>query len=241
MQFDWKTGLPPFFATGVMLIGWVVQPWGKLGNILFFFLTGLTVILGILLLQKKNHELHTIREAEKVKRVLSMQRHDFLNHVQVLMGYQTLKKPERIASYLQKLVQEAGHERNISEIHYPPLAVTLLTLSHEYKQWDWNVRINDRFQLPSMDQEKDVLSLIQAFFPWLANWAKSHSDWTKIRLALSQEDQQAFLTVEMFSDDGSIVSFPVSEMDWEQINKELKKWKGQVEPLHENQGWLITY
>jgi hypothetical protein len=150
----------PFSPTFIILMCWVFQPWEMIGSILFFLAALIALLGGIYFSHVKRTEQALVNEAERIKQILSRQRHDWMNHVQVLMGYQSMKKTERIQSYLQKLVHEATKERTISEIRYPPLAVALLTLSYRYQQWDWNVKVESKFQLPNQEDEQHLLRIV---------------------------------------------------------------------------------
>nr|WP_232345629.1 Spo0B domain-containing protein [Paenactinomyces guangxiensis] len=195
---------------------------------------------GIYFSHKKQTEKALLNEAERIKQILSRQRHDFLNHIQVLMGYQTMKKSERIIPYLQKLVKEALNERAVCELHYPPLTVTLLTLAHRYRQWEIRIQVENQFQLPGQRDEQHLLCILEEVFPWLEKQVQEHDDWNQVQIGLSREGQQAILTIEMFSDDGSLVTFDFPSHEWEQLRNHISRWKGESFPLHDHKGIKIV-
>lgn len=43
---------------------------------------------------------------ENFKEILRIQRHDFLNHLQIIQGYLQLKKPEKAEDYIKRAVDE---------------------------------------------------------------------------------------------------------------------------------------
>ena len=43
---------------------------------------------------------------KKAKELLRLQRHDFLNHLQVIHGYLQLNKPEKATDYLMRAIDE---------------------------------------------------------------------------------------------------------------------------------------
>jgi hypothetical protein len=58
----------------------------------------------------------------------SLQRHDFLNHWQVIMGNLQLHQPEKALAYMRETVAVQEQEQKITLIHEPALAAILLGL-----------------------------------------------------------------------------------------------------------------
>jgi hypothetical protein len=57
-----------------------------------------------------------------------LQRHDFLNHWQVIMGNLQLQQPEKALAYMRETVAVQEQEQKIALIHEPALAAILLGL-----------------------------------------------------------------------------------------------------------------
>ena len=55
-----------------------------------------------------------------------LQRHDFLNHWQVIMGNLQLNHPEKALLYMQEMLARPQEEQKISQIAQPGLAAVLL-------------------------------------------------------------------------------------------------------------------
>jgi hypothetical protein len=64
----------------------------------------------------------------------SLQRHDFLNHWQVIMGNLQLHQPEKALAYMRETVAVQEQEQKIAQIHEPALAAILLGLIIELRQ-----------------------------------------------------------------------------------------------------------
>ncbi len=58
----------------------------------------------------------------------SLQRHDFMNHWQVIMGNLQLQQPEKALAYMRETVVVQKQEQKITLLHEPVLAVILLGL-----------------------------------------------------------------------------------------------------------------
>jgi hypothetical protein len=56
----------------------------------------------------------------------SLQRHDFMNHCQVIMGNLQLNKPEKALVYIREMVAGCEQEQKIAQIPEPGLAAILL-------------------------------------------------------------------------------------------------------------------
>ena len=58
----------------------------------------------------------------------SLQRHDFMNHWQVIMGNLQLQQPEKALTYMRETLAVHGQEQKIAQISEPALAAILLGL-----------------------------------------------------------------------------------------------------------------
>lgn len=189
---------------------------------------------------------YQIKEAERVRDLVRNLRHDWMNHVQVIMGYQMLKQSKRIDHYLQKLTQIANEERKISDLAYPPLASTLLTLNYDYSQWNWRVRKDDAIDSLSVKQQRQLHRIFIQLLPWMTEQIAHQTVWTDIDLQLSYDDhvlliQFCFINKQDKNDDPSI-----PQMDWNPLPKILERQKASYQwndkehhllvrvPLHSN-------
>ncbi|WCK53632.1 Spo0B domain-containing protein [Aneurinibacillus sp. Ricciae_BoGa-3] len=79
--------------------------------------------------------------------VLKYQRHDFMNHMQVLLGYLKLEKYTECEAYIQFLVEQAARESIISQLDYPKLTSFLLSFNAKYSEVELEVEISEPFNL----------------------------------------------------------------------------------------------
>jgi len=56
-----------------------------------------------------------------------LQRHDFLNHWQVIMGNLQLGQPEKALAYMREMIAEPAEEQKIAQIPVPQFAAILLS------------------------------------------------------------------------------------------------------------------
>jgi sensor histidine kinase regulating citrate/malate metabolism len=65
-------------------------------------------------------------ELEKLLEVIHVQRHDFLNHLQVISGFLQLNKPERIREYIKLVTADMNVMSQTSRFKIPELTAALL-------------------------------------------------------------------------------------------------------------------
>lgn len=63
---------------------------------------------------------------EKLLEVISVQRHDYLNHMQVISGLLQLNKGDRVREYIQKVCLEQKKQSQLSRLSMPCMSAVLL-------------------------------------------------------------------------------------------------------------------
>lgn len=58
--------------------------------------------------------------------IMSVQRHDFLNHLQVISGLVQLNKVERVREYISQVCMEVERLSKVGHLHVPEVAAVLL-------------------------------------------------------------------------------------------------------------------
>lgn len=84
----------------------------------------------------KVDELQQDKDSE-LMRALSHYRHDWMNDLQVLFGYISLKKYDKLAPYLEKIKSKLSEESHISNIGNVSLSLLLLS----YRQYSQNFEL----------------------------------------------------------------------------------------------------
>lgn len=74
---------------------------------------------------------------QEMMRALSHYRHDWMNDLQVLFGYISLKKYDKLAPYLEKIKSKLSEESHISNIGNVSLSLLLLS----YRQYSQNFEL----------------------------------------------------------------------------------------------------
>lgn len=68
-------------------------------------------------------------------------RHDWMNDLQLILGYIQLGKPEKAEEKIAAIIEMAGKSRALDRLHLPKTTILLLLLNAEntHFQWEWEV------------------------------------------------------------------------------------------------------
>lgn len=84
-----------------------------------------------------------------------LQRHDFMNHWQVIQGYLQLQQPEKALAYMKKMLTVQVQEQKIAQIPEPALAAILLTLIIELRQREIPATLDFPEEMKKIDYWQD--------------------------------------------------------------------------------------
>lgn len=148
----------------------LIEPWDGSGNQLIGSLSILFIGWGIWAIYKKvdlqldqpvNHspasDYHKVAvEQEKFLQSLSHQRHDWLNHFQVLLGYLKLQRYDVCEDYIKKVTENTNNDSRIAALGYRPLVAYLLTFNALHKELTVEVELPDLIDLRSFSEEENT-------------------------------------------------------------------------------------
>lgn len=83
-----------------------------------------------------------IGNAEEIIRYLREQRHDYMNHIQVIWGYLQLNRPEKAADYISGMNSKLQVLGKVLKINSPLLALFLYNTICKVQSMGMNVEIN---------------------------------------------------------------------------------------------------
>lgn len=205
----------------------IFQPWGSKGSLSFFILAVLSLWVELIYLKKASAEHNRVKEAEIVRNLIRHQRHDWMNHVQVIMGYQMLKQYQKMTTYLQKMTTKASQDRTISDLDYPPLSAFLLTMDYDYPHWNWQVTLDRSIALFSLEKQKQLFQVIHVLLPWIMKQIEKKIAWTDIDLNLFLKNNHLTFSFRFISKDN--VSSDNETVNWGQLPKKLRQCKATCE------------
>jgi hypothetical protein len=227
------------FVPMIFLLGlWLFQPWGWWGSLLFFFLVLFLFGIGLW----RIHTLMIGSFSQGFKNWLSRQRHDWMNQLQVMMGYVALQKTDQLKQYLTRLSQRMIHERNLTELRYTPFLLFLLTLSVRYPKWEWELDVPEKLQFTKEQRERQAYRLLCQFFDWLAKMGTGENEgrFSKISLGITQNNSYVTFCIELLEGDDSLQSVDIPPDQWQKIERIGSRFHAEMIQLEEASGFLIT-
>jgi hypothetical protein len=206
----------PVVAGMVLLIA---VPWEWKARLLIGGISILLLHWGIRYDRKRFSQEAKIRESEKVLRLLSLQRHDWMNHIQVFMGYISMGKQERMMPYLKRLTEGLHREREASQIPYPPLALLLSTIQQQVPEWHWQVQLKSPDHISSPQEGEQIRCLICYLLDFIKEQAQEEP--ATLRLNLRFEKGSGYLQLEADESVWSRLCFDGE--DWDRLQQILQK------------------
>jgi hypothetical protein len=208
----------------------VLVIWGlTMMDIVWFFTITVVFVLSMFFYVRETKKEHQQQEAAKTKRLLSKIRHDLMNHVQVLMGYQMMKREDKISDYLDRLAEHAMEEREIAELQDEKLVVFLLTLSHSYPQWEWKVEKLPTFIESPSKTNDPIVEWLSSCIQVLAKMGENKYNWQKVVLQLSGDEQTNFFSFQVYDAENMLIDLHVPAGEWTNLKDEYKQLQLQIE------------
>ena len=94
--------------------------------------------------------------------VMRVQRHDFMNHLQVISGLLQLKKNDRAADYIKQVAQEMSQEGALARIGIPGIVAVVLTAELDAKKQGIRLSKNIGTGLDEgLRHEKSIIEIIR--------------------------------------------------------------------------------
>jgi hypothetical protein len=75
----------------------------------------------------------------KLLEIIQLQRHDFLNHLQVISGFQQLNKPDRIQEYIKQVTVEIAEMSKTTRFKIPEVTAALLAGFYEASKYEFKI------------------------------------------------------------------------------------------------------
>ncbi|MFT9849880.1 Spo0B domain-containing protein [Aneurinibacillus sp. REN35] len=126
--------------------------------------------------------------------VINHQRHDWLNHIQVILGYLKLEKYEMCEEYIGKIIGEANRDTLVSRLEYPPLVAYLLSFHALHNNMRIEVEIPVSFSLFELKNGQRIGDLILAIVKLYQQYAL-YNDGQSNTLLLTLHQEEGSLQV----------------------------------------------
>ncbi|TCS78760.1 Spo0B domain-containing protein [Tepidibacillus fermentans] len=159
---------------------------------------------------------------DKLISLLRNYRHDWLNHLQVILGYVSLKKLDKISSYIMQVHEEARQHTLISKLKHKDLAVFLYMIPIEYPNIQIQLELaNDLPEIDFREEGTWILQTLQSIFSLLQQQSiDQHYIYSSI-LSMNRLEKQIVVNIEL---EGNLTSYHESIT---QIGEQVKQQGGQ--------------
>lgn len=132
---------------------------------------------------------------QRILRLFNHYRHDWMNDIQILMGYVQLKKYDKLSALMEKIKTKVQQESYVSKLGIPHLILHLLTFQAEVKELSLDIRLVEEVHLSELERPEasaeDIIAVLDAFKEEATN---SIEDENLLVLYLSREGQRLLLT-----------------------------------------------
>lgn len=109
---------------------------------------------------------------EEVLQLLQHYRHDILNELQLLKGYVTLGKLEKVEEIMNNWVEHFDQERQLFRLHAPKWTIWLLRAKYRYH----NIRVHVDLQLKSSLNLSAIDEQLVTQSEQVVTWLMEHGD-----------------------------------------------------------------
>ncbi|MBP1156577.1 MULTISPECIES: Spo0B domain-containing protein [unclassified Paenibacillus] len=130
----------------------------------------------------------------RILRLFNHYRHDWMNDIQILMGYVQLKKYDKLSSLMEKIKDKVQQESYVSKLGIPHLIIHLLTFQAEVKELTLDIRLREEVHLYELEHPEasaeDVIAVLDAF---KEEAGESTEDQNLLELHLNREEDRLLL------------------------------------------------
>ncbi|WP_421616872.1 Spo0B C-terminal domain-containing protein [Brevibacillus sp. TJ4] len=124
-------------------------------------------------------------QTEELLQVLNRQRHDWLNHVQILLGYLHLNRTEQSEAHLRRIAEMAMQESMIARLNNSLLSVFFLTFNALNKEMLLEVEVCEHVDLSRIALDEQVLFQLIAEILCTANEHVSQDGYEQASMQVS--------------------------------------------------------
>lgn len=217
--------IPYVPAVGCFLAS-LFEPGGKIGAVLLVCV-GIVLLIAVIVRQQNQQNRCQRDETDALITCMNEKRHDWLNHLQVIMGYLSINRYDRLRPYLKQLMAEIKAESDICHIGYNPLSRYLLTHKMLRKDMLLDVHIVRGLRINNERQGARLLETIQEVERFLHRTCKPLSkEPLKIEITIVPHDHDIMMYVDL--PDQPQQNRELMHADWSSLCEKVSSWDGEV-------------
>lgn len=178
-------------------------------------------------------------EASSVLRAMRAQKHDFLNQLQVILGYLQLNKPLEAEKYIEGIVFEINHLSKVTHLYWPEVALTFLVIRSEAAQKGIKIKYDIQTDLCgcALSGEEINWSLEKALAQVIFSLSPLQLPHRQIKIKLKEEPGYYACYINFYSKDNNPGWI---EKQIRVINERLVPGKGRAEFVERNRRKIIS-
>ncbi|MCF8010300.1 MAG: Spo0B domain-containing protein [Clostridiales bacterium] len=167
---------------------------------------------GIIKLEKEDTEAKINHDlCEKNLRLLRCQRHDFMNHLQVILGYLQVKRTIKAIDYIKNINTNFEEIRTINNLSMPEISVLLINKRHEAEKYNIKFNYNLKSDLSNTQvKEHDIVKILSNLIDSTIYEIKNNNiPYKKIHILIEKSSDKLFMEV---SNNDVIIDRPLKQV-----------------------------
>jgi len=204
------------------VVCFVASLFGEKVTAALLVMTGVVCLTAVVCVQQRRET----RDQDDWIACLNVKRHDWLNHIQVIKGYLTLKKHDRLQPYLEHIMSAIEQESKICHLGYSPLSRYLLT-RQLLNDSILHVHIVEGLKIANDGQGERLMKTIQEVESFVRNvYAKIPEPQAKIEMTLAPFEGGIMLYIDF--PDHFRLRRALREADWTGLRNKVSSRNGEV-------------
>jgi hypothetical protein len=164
----------------------------------------------------------------KLLEIIQLQRHDFLNHLQVISGFQQLNKPDRIQEYIKQVSVEAAEMSKTTRFKMPEVTAALLAGFYEASKHEIKIALTVNSTLGDCEVPGPVAgAVLESVFNCIfANMSSPATGERCLKIKFAEHENE--YSISFISRDSCINDLEAFRMIFEPANELLNEYGGQL-------------
>lgn len=175
--------------------------------------------------------------ADQILKMVNLRRHDWLNHIQVLLGQHSMQNYEEIRAYLNQLVDQLQNENHIARLGNSNFSLDLLTYPVRYPEIQFEVVIPEVIQLHEYGITDEVIGLIRNFLNCFGEFLSPESaESPSLLLTMGKIKDQVLVTLDFVGH----LRWELMEESWNKIKTNLEaQGVKPIEKVKRDNEWVV--
>lgn len=170
---------------------------------------------------------------EQLLKSIQHQRHDWMNDLQILYGYISLRKYDKLIPLMDKIKERLIQENSICKLGIPSLALFLYSIRTNDALMELDIQVEDDADLRKLpvDAERLAAMLVRTIIKFQDAVDRRDNGKAQLRIAILRKEDRLFVEF-----------YPEGSFDWSQLDEDPSKgWFGQTRWVHNSTGRMLEW